>query len=391
MSIKQQFHFSSATCGFKKSRKPDLAVIYSGVSCTYSGVFTLNQVRAACVDENELLLKRRKKIRAIVVNSGNANACTGKQGLNAVKKTKQITAKLLKIKPDEILVASTGVIGVQLDMEKMENGLHSALLGLSPQNLKSAARAILTTDRFVKIASKKTKDFFLEGFTKGAGMIHPNMATMLCFFMTDLKMPQELMQTALKSAVDVSFNNISVDGDMSTNDMVILLSNNQSKPEIKTAVDPLYKKFAETLKELCIKLAKHIVIDGEGAKRLINIKVLNARSVNDAKEIARSVSSSVLFKCAIYGSDPNWGRAAARIGCTNVQIEPEKIDIFLNKTQVYKKGSPVKFNRVKLHKQIKKSKEVKVTVNLNLGNKSASAFGCDLSYDYVKLNSAYFT
>ena len=385
------FRFSSATCGFKKSKKPDLAVIYSDIPCTYSGVFTTNQIHAACVDINKDLLKKRKKIRAIVINSGNANACTGKKGVYAAEKTQEITANLLKIKSDEVLVASTGVIGVHLDMERMKTGLEKATSNLNTENLKAAAKAILTTDRFLKIVIKKTKDFSLTGFTKGAGMIHPNMATMLCFFMTDLNISQELLQHALKAAVNESFNNISVDGDMSTNDMVILISNRQSKKEIKSKTDPVYVKFQNILNQSCIKLAKEIVIDGEGANKLVNVSVNRARTINEAKEIARSISSSVLFKCAIFGSDPNWGRAASRIGCTDVKIDPKKIDISLNTTQVYKKGTPVEFNKAKLNKQIKKSKEVKVTVNLNLGNKSANAFGCDLSYDYVKFNSAYFS
>ena len=391
MSIKQDFQYSSATCGFKKTKKPDLAVIYSDIPCTYSGVFTTNQIHAACVDTNKDLLKKRKKIRAIVINSGNANACTGKKGVYAAKKTQQIAATLLKIKPDEVLIASTGGIGIHLDMEKMKNGLEKAVLNLNPRNLKPAAKAILTTDRFLKIVIKKTKDFSLTGFTKGAGMIHPNMATMLCFFMTDLNVSQKLLQHALKVAINESFNNISVDGDMSTNDMVILISNRQSKKEIKSKNDSVYVNFQNVLNQSCIKLAKEIVIDGEGANRLINVSVNGARTINDAKEIARSISSSTLFKCAVFGSDPNWGRAASRIGCTSVKVDPKKIDIFLNNTQVYKKGAPVEFNKPKLNKQIKNSKEVKVIVNLNLGNKSACAYGCDLSYEYVKFNSAYFT
>ena len=391
MVTKQEFKFASATCGFKKTKKPDLAVIYSDVPCTYSGVFTTNQIHAACVDENKELLKKKKRIRAIVINSGNANACTGKRGIQAVKKTQNITAKLLKVKPEEVLVASTGGIGIHLDMGKMEIGLEKAIPNLNSNNLNAAAKAILTTDRFVKIVKQKTKDFSLAGFTKGAGMIHPNMATMLCFLMTDLNISQELLQYALNIAINESFNNISVDADMSTNDMVILISNRQSEKEIKSKNDPVFKSFQKVLNGSCIKLAKEIVLDGEGAKKLINVCVNGAKSINDAKEIARSISSSTLFKCAIFGSDPNWGRAAARIGCTEVKVDPEKIDIFLNNTQVYKKASPIEFDKSKLNKQIKKSKEVKITVNLNLGNKSASAYGCDLSYEYVKFNSAYFT
>ncbi|MBI3591422.1 MAG: bifunctional glutamate N-acetyltransferase/amino-acid acetyltransferase ArgJ [Candidatus Melainabacteria bacterium] len=391
MSKNLDFQFAAGRCGLKKTKKPDLAVIYSSLPCTYAGVFTTNQVHAACVDENKTLLKRRKKIRAIIINSGNANACTGKKGIQAVKKTQQIAAKLLKIKPHEVLIASTGVIGIYLDMEKMKNGLENSILKLSSKNLKSAARAILTTDRFEKIAVKKTKDFKLTGFTKGAGMIHPGMATMLCFLMTDLKIPQSLLQAALRSAVNDTFNTISVDADMSTNDMVILLSNNRSKKEITNSKDPLYSYFQSALREVCCRLAKEIVIDGEGAKKLINVQVSGAKTSEDAKEIARSIASSNLFKCAVFGGDPNWGRAAARIGCTGVKVDQSKLDIYLNNTKVFSDGNPAVFSKAKLNKQIKKSKEVKVIVNLKLGKKSGTAFGCDLSYEYVKFNSAYFT
>lgn len=386
-----RFKFSSGTCGFKRTKKPDLAVIYSPVPCNYAGVFTTNQIRAACVDENKRLLRKRKKIRAIIINSGNANACTGRKGVQAVKKTQAIAAKLLNVKPDDILIASTGIIGIHLDMNKMNEGLKKAIPKLSPKNLKSAARAILTTDRFVKLITRKTKDFTLTGFTKGAGMIHPNMATMLCYLLTDLKMSQDLLRSALKTATSESFNNISVDGDMSTNDMVILLSNNTSKKEIKSKNDPVYLNFQKTLTEVCIKLAKEIVIDGEGANKLINVNILGARTNTDAKEIARSIASSTLFKCAIFGSDPNWGRAAARIGNTTVKVNQNKIDIFINKTLVLKNGNPVECDKKRLNKEIKKSKEVKVTVHLKSGKKSGCAFGCDLSYDYVRFNSEYFT
>ena len=391
MKNKTNFKFASATCGFKKTKKPDLAVIFSPVPCTYSGVFTSNQVRAACVDENKSLLKKRKRIRAIVVNSGNANACTGKKGILAVKGTQKIAAKLLNINPDEILVASTGSIGIELDMEKMKKGLFNAVPKLDSRNFPNAAKAILTTDRYAKTVSRNVKDFYLLGFTKGAGMIHPNMATMLCFFFTNLNASQQLLQSALKEAVNNSFNNISVDGDISTNDMVIVLSNNQSKKKIVSEKDSTYLSFKKVLNESCLKLAKEIVLDGEGANRLIDIRILGAKSKKDANEIARFISTSMLFKSAIFGADPNWGRAAARVGATSVKINQEKLDIYLNSTQVFKKGSPLRFDRDKLNKQIKKSKEVKLTVNLNLGKQESYAFGCDLSTDYVKFNSAYFT
>ncbi|OGI19834.1 MAG: bifunctional ornithine acetyltransferase/N-acetylglutamate synthase [Candidatus Melainabacteria bacterium RIFCSPHIGHO2_02_FULL_34_12] len=385
------FQFSSGTCGFKKTKKPDLAIIYSNIPCTYAGVFTTNQIRAACVDENKALLKKKKKIRAIIVNSGNANACTGEKGVQSVKNTQKIAANLLKVKLDEVLIASTGAIGVQLDMQKMEAGIKSAVPRLNPENFKGAAKAILTTDRFVKSFSMGTKDFKIIGFTKGAGMIHPNMATMLCYLMTDLKMSQSLLQEAVNTAVNISFNNISVDADMSTNDMVIILSNNTSHREVKTSKDPLFLNFQKVLNESCIKLAKQIVLDGEGAQKLIEVTVSGAKTEENAKLIARSIASSNLFKCAIHGSDPNWGRAAAKIGCTNIKVNQNKIDILLNNTSVFRNGNPVAFNKVKLNKEIKKKKGVRVNVNLKLGKKSGTAFGCDLTKEYVNFNSAYFT
>lgn len=391
MLYKNDFLFSSGICGFKSSKKPDLAIIYSSLPCTYAGVFTQNQVRAACIDENVRLLRKRKKVRAIVINSGNANACTGKKGYQAVLQTKKIAAKLLNIKADEVLVASTGVIGVQLDITKMKKGLELTIPKLSPKKFKAAAKAILTTDRTLKIISKKSKGFKLLGFAKGAGMIHPNMATMLCYFMTDLKIRQNLLQRALQEAVDVSFNNISVDGDMSTNDMAILLSNGQSKIEVKSKNDPVYKEFRKVLLDACWKLAKDMVRDGEGSQKIILVSVKGAKTETDARKIARSIASSTLFKCAIFGRDPNWGRAVARVGCTDVKIKPEKLDLAIFNTFVYKNGQPVLFNPKKLHKQMKKADEIKINVNLKLGKKSGVAYGCDLSYDYVELNSAYFT
>ncbi len=393
MSNNNDFQFSASTCGFKRTKKPDLAVVYSSIPCTYAGVFTKNQVRAACVDENKALLKQKKQIKAIVVNSGNANACTGKEGVRAVKKTQAIAAGLLNIKSNEVLVASTGIIGVLLDVDKIRLGLEDAIpkLSTSDKSLRDSAKAILTTDRYEKIVIKKHKSFKLVGFTKGAGMIHPDMATMLCFFFTNLAMPQKLLQAALKEAVDDTFNVISVDGDMSTNDMVILLSNNNSDKQIQTIQDPLYIEFQKTLHEACNQLAKEIVIDGEGANTLINIKIIGAKNNKDAREIARSISTSTLFKCAVFGSDPNWGRAVARVGATSVKINQDKLDVFFNNVKVLKNGNPISFDKQKLYKQIKKSKEVNVRVDLKLGKAFASAAGCDLSLDYVKFNSGYFT
>lgn len=385
------YKYSQATCGLKKTKKPDLALIFSDVPCAYAGVFTTNQVHAACVDENKKLLKRKKKVRLIVANSGNANACTGKKGILAVKKTKQIAARLLNIKPDEVLVASTGTIGVHLNMEKIRKGIERAIKDLSTKNLKKAAMGILTTDRFIKIVNVRTQGFKLTGFAKGAGMIHPDMATMLCFLMTDLKMPQQLLQNTLKEVTEDTFNTMTVDNDMSTNDMVILLSNNQSKKEVRTTKDPLYVSFKNVLYNSCLKLAEEIVKDGEGATKLIRVHVTGSKTKEDAKKIARSIAGSVLFKCAIFGADSNWGRIANKIGSQGIKINQSRLDISLNKQPVFRKGNLVNFNKEKLNKQMKSKKETNVVANLNLGNHSAFALGCDLSYEYVRLNSEYST
>lgn len=386
-----KFKFGYAKCGFKKTGNLDLALIYSDTPCTYAGVFTDNKVRAFCVDENKSSLKKKNKIKLIVVNAGNANACTGKAGVLAVKKTKKLAAHYCNIRENEILVSSTGVIGIPLDLNKMEHGLKEASRNLSVKNFKYANEAILTTDSYKKIFIKKTQDFSLLAFAKGAGMIHPNMATMLCYILTDLQISQSLLQSTLKEVVDQTFNIISVDGDKSTNDMVILLSENSTKKEVKSKNDPIFKDFKKELLHCCMSLARDIVMDGEGATKIFNVTIKNARSEKDAKKIARYLTTSNLFKCAIFGSDPNWGRAMARIGDSGVNIDQNKITLVLNKICVFKKGTPVSFDKNKLAKDIKKQKEVFVTVDLNLGKSIAIALGSDLGYEYVKCNSEYFS
>lgn len=386
-----QFKFGSAKCGFKKTGKLDLAVVYSPFLCSFAGVFTTNQIHAACIDENKNMLERKQKIRALIVNSGNANACTGKKGVESVKKTKQLASIFLGIKASEVLVASTGGIGVQLDMEKFERGLKEASLKLTPKKFDLAATAILTTDQYKKTFKKKTKDFYLYGFAKGAGMIHPNMATMLCYLMTDLSIPQALLQKTLKEVINKTFNVISVDGDTSTNDMVILISDNSSKKKVLSEKSNLYKSFVLALEAACLKLAKDIVMDGEGATKIINVQVTGAKNSNDGKVIARHISTSNLFKCAIFGNDPNWGRAVARVGDTKVKINPDRVDISICGVKVFENGQPLNFNKVKLSKIMKSRKEILVLVNLKLGKYSGCAYGSDLTYEYVKLNSDYFT
>lgn len=385
------FKFAAGKCGFKKTGKTDLGIIYSDLPCNFAGVFTTNQVRAACVDENKRLLKSKKKIRAIVVNSGNANACTGKAGIKAVKETQKISSELLEVKPSEIIVASTGGIGVPLDLNKMRNGLESTIPKLNKKDLSKVAVAIMTTDAYKKVAAVKTSSFYINGIAKGAGMIHPDMATMLCYFITNINMSQSLLQSALKEAVDCSFNSISVDGDTSTNDMVVILSDNTSRSVIRSKKDLKYKKFVSELKKISLKLSKQIVVDGEGATRLINVTVRGARKESDARRIARFITTSVLFKCAIFGGDPNWGRALARVGCTNVKVDQNKVTLKINGIAVFKNGDKAKYDGKKLDKEMKKAKEVFVDVDLNLGKSQAVAMGSDLTHDYVEFNSAYFT
>jgi glutamate N-acetyltransferase / amino-acid N-acetyltransferase len=384
---------SGVNCGLKKSGKSDLAVIYSEAPATAAGVFTNNQIKAAPV----LISAKRAQVgsaRAVVVNAGNANACTGKQGLMDAQKMTELTGHHLGLPDKEVLVASTGVIGRYLDMEKVSAGIEKSCRSLSVDGGEEAARAIMTTDTFAKEYSTTLqlggKQIRIGGMAKGSGMIHPNMATMLGFITTDAAVSREVLRKSLTQAVDKSFHCISVDGDTSTNDMVLILSNGRSgnRPVKSSSGDGA--KFTAALTQVCQELARRVVLDGEGATKFIQITVKGGSSFEEARTAAMAIAKSSLFKTAMFGMDANWGRILCALGNSSVKINPAKVDVYFSNLRVAKDGSAVEFSEAKALGLLKR-KEVEVEVNLNNGKAQATIFTSDLSYDYVKINASYRT
>ncbi|MBX9598697.1 MAG: bifunctional glutamate N-acetyltransferase/amino-acid acetyltransferase ArgJ [Burkholderiales bacterium] len=391
----QGFKAAGVSAGIKKSHKLDLSLIYSKVPAIAAGVFTRNQVKAAPL----LLTKKHLKsgyLQAIITNSGNANACTGKLGTQHAKQTAIALAKELKIDNTLIGVASTGVIGVTLPIEKILTSIPKLSAKLDSAEDQEAAKAIMTTDTFAKQAALAVtlsdgSIIKIGGMAKGSGMIHPNMATMLGFITTDADISAAALQIALSKAVNNSFNMISVDGDSSTNDMVLVMAN---KCAANTAIEdinhPDWQLFYEGLLCLCISLSKQIATDGEGATTLIAVNVSGAKSDKQAKLVAKSVVSSSLVKAAVFGNDANWGRIACAAGYANAAINPNKLNISLEKLMLFKHGMPLEFSEDEALKLLQ-NKEVNINLDLGLGEHSATAWGCDLTYDYVKINAAYRT
>lgn len=389
------FKASGISAELKKSLKPDLALIYSEVPACAAGVYTKNIIKAA-----PLLLTKKHvnngKLQAIITNSGNANSCTGKVGEYHAYQTAKELAKMLKIETNLIAVSSTGVIGVQLPIDKLLNKIPLLITSLNNDGNHLLAKAILTTDTFIKesaveITLSNGETVKIGGVAKGSGMIHPNMATMLAYITTDINIDQKILKKALTLAVNESFNMISVDGDSSTNDMALIMANgyaNNSK--ITLLKDPDYKIFYQGLLSLCIDLAKQIAKDGEGASKLITVNVTNAKTNKDAKKIAKSIVSSSLLKSAVFGNDANWGRIACATGYADAYINPNKLQISIAQLILFEKGAPIPFDEDIAFRLLDKP-EITINVDLGIGNKSATAWGCDLTYDYIKINASYRT
>ena len=386
----------------KKSGKKDLALIYSEKKAVSAAVFTKNLVKAAPVILNMENIKNGNT-QAIIVNSGNANSCTGETGLENAKKMTEFAANELGLKKEEILVQSTGIIGVQLDMEKIETGISKICKEISKDGGNDAAAAIMTTDTFTKQICAEIeidgKTVTVAGMAKGSGMIHPNMATMLALTVTDVNIEKSLLQKIFSEITDSTFNMISVDGDTSTNDMACVIANGAS--ENKKIVDENsegYNKFKEALHFVNQELAKLIAKDGEGATKLIEVTVTGAKSKKDAQKVAKSVITSSLFKAAVFGEDPNWGRILCAVGYSEAELIVDKVNIFLGNdinalqkgVQVAKNGMGIEFDNEKAVK-ILKNEKVEILIELNDGEFSSTAWGCDLSYDYVKINAEYHT
>jgi glutamate N-acetyltransferase / amino-acid N-acetyltransferase len=380
--------------GIKKKSKDtlDLSLLYSENSCSAAAVFTTNKIKAAPVILDDQKLKQSGKARAVLINSGCANACTGEQGMAAAANSAELVAKFLGIGAEEVLVASTGVIGVQLPMDKIQEGIGH--IALSREGGRDLARAIMTTDtrpkEFAVRVKSESSDFIIGGVCKGAGMIHPNMATMLCFLTTDASVDSSFLKKSLKEAVDDSFHMISVDGDTSTNDTVLLLANGLARNETINRASLLAGDFQNALKQVCLYLAKCIVRDGEGATRLIEAVVNGAKNIADARAAARTIVGSALVKTAVHGCDPNWGRIIAAAGRSGAEVVSEKSDVYIGDICLLKAGMPLPFDK-KAAAAILNQPEVLLRVDLNLGRASGTAWGCDLSEEYVVINSEYTT
>ncbi len=390
----QGFLAQGAKAMIKKEDKMDVAIIYSEQLCTAAGVFTTNQVRAACVDIDRAHLQNGQA-QAIVVNSGNANACTGEQGRLDTLTMASLTGDLLHIKPEDTLVASTGVIGVAMPMDRIAKGVNVAAAGLSREGAHNTALAIMTTDL---VSKEVAVQFEIDGRTvtigaiaKGSGMIHPDMATMLCFITTDAAVSSECLGTMLRDAANQSFNMISVDRDTSTNDMALILANGKAGNNlINDNASPGYKLMASALNQVTISLAKMIARDGEGATRMIEVQVLNAASEDAARTMARSITGSNLTKAAVFGEDANWGRILAAAGYSGAEFDPERIDIYLGEQKMAQNGEGLRFDEELARQELQKDPVI-IKVDLKAGDSQATAWGCDLTYDYIRINAAYRT
>jgi glutamate N-acetyltransferase/amino-acid N-acetyltransferase len=389
------FKASGVSSGLKKNGNKDLGIIYSEKASVAAAVFTTNKVKAAPVLLNMKHINS-ESTRAIVANSGNANACTGKRGNEDANAMAELTASLLNIPSESVLVASTGVIGVPLPMQLIEPGIRNACEKLSYDGGRDAAQAIMTTDTYEKSVTVEVelegKKILLSGIAKGSGMIHPNMATMLGFITTDANITKSMLQEALSESVQKTYNMISVDGDTSTNDMVIILANAAAGNKLIENKDEHFDAFKNALDLLNTELAKKIARDGEGATKLIECTVLNAISANDARILSKSVISSDLTKAAFFGNDANWGRILCALGYSGGNFSPEKADIFFESKagciQLVAEGEPLQFCE-KTASAIMAEEYVRIKADLKEGSFSATAWGCDLTYDYVKINGSY--
>jgi glutamate N-acetyltransferase / amino-acid N-acetyltransferase len=388
----QGFKAAGIHCGIKRSKK-DLAIIYSDVPCNAAGTFTLNKVKAAPILVSQKIIENKNKIKAVLVNSGNANACTGEQGhIDAVEIQNSCAAKL-GIKPEEVLISSTGVIGQLLPMDVILKGVNKITSSMSCTGGLDAAEAILTTDLRLKSYALKISlsngDITIGGICKGSGMIMPNMATMLAFLTTDAEIDQPLLQELLLKSVNKTFNKITVDGDTSTNDMVILLSNGASGITIQKDSGDYYH-FLNGLNLICEEMAKSIIVDGEGATKLIKVIVNSAKTVSDADTIARSIANSPLVKTAFNGADANWGRIISAAGKSGADFNPLNTNIYFDDLPVMLAGYKIVIDEEKASEILNKDK-FSISLNLNEGDCSTAWWTCDFSQEYVKINANYRT
>ncbi|HHT9115434.1 MAG TPA: bifunctional glutamate N-acetyltransferase/amino-acid acetyltransferase ArgJ [Candidatus Wunengus californicus] len=389
------FKAGATYCGIKTIKDSlDLGIIFSEFPATGAALFTTNQIYAAPVKLSRKVAQKGH-IRAFVINSGNANACTGEQGYKDAEEMARIAARCLKISEEEIMVASTGIIGRGLPMGKIAAGIKAAAtsLGSTPTHGNNVARAIMTTDTKQKDIAVRlkinNKDVIVGGITKGAGMIAPNLATMLCFLTTDVSISTLLLNECLRNAVESSFNRITIDGHMSTNDTIAIIANSASGVNITSKGSEL-QVFQEGLNYVTGYLAKAIVKDGEGATKFIQIDVVGARSRSDAAKIARAIADSPLVKTAINGEDPNWGRIVSAAGYAGVELDESKTNLYINDILIFAKGMPTQCDLNKLGTSMK-GNNITIRLELGLGNCSDTVWTCDLSHEYITINAEYHT
>ena len=387
------FTAAGVKAGIKKSGNLDVAVIYTKTQAVVAGTFTQNKVAAAPVYVSKEVVATGTA-HAIVANAGCANACTGQQGLDDAHKMAQIAADELGVNADDVIVGSTGVIGVNLPMDKLEAGIKDAVANLSADGSGNAGRAIITTDTHSKSV---TCEFELSGKTvrmgaiaKGSGMIRPNMAKKRCYITTDIAIDQTLLQKAVSGCVEKSFNMISVDGDMSTNDMVIVLANGEANNAKITEENADYQIFFDKLMMLCTELAKQIAADGEGASKFLTINVKGAKSFADAKTVGMAIANSPLVKTAFFGEDPNWGRVICAVGYSGADMVPEKTVVKFGGITIFANGTGATYDEKALA-HVMKEKDIVIDIELNMGQEDATVWSCDLSYEYVKINGEYHT
>lgn len=384
--------FSAVEAAIKKPGRKDLALIYSETESNMAGAFTTNMVKAApvCVDISKI---QSGKGQAIIINSGNANACTGEKGMRDAMEMTRLVAQGLKLKTSRVYISSTGVIGSPLPMERIRTGMHDLLAGLGKCSIHDVAHAIMTTDTFPKVISRTVemngKTGTITGICKGAGMICPHMATMLCFLMTDIAVNQRTLDKALRDAVKRSFNRITVDGDMSTNDTVLIMANGMLGNPVITGKSKSYRVFHDVLSDVTYELSKLIARDGEGATKFIEIEVKGARSETDAEKAAFSVANSNLVKTALYGNDANWGRIMAALGYSGISFAEEKTEISIGKVKVVRRG--LSNGKDEEANKVLKGKDIRIIIDLHLGRSSARVLTCDLTEEYIRVNATYRT
>lgn len=383
------FRAAAVACGLKPSGRPDLGLIVADAPAVAAGVVTANRVRAAPVTLTRRHL-RRGTARAVVVNAGNANACTGRRGLDDARAMAKLAATAAGARERDVLVASTGIIGRHLDMGKVASGIDAAAARLSPDGLEEVARAIMTTDTTVKSAEAPAGPGRVVGIAKGAGMIAPEMATMLAFVLTDLPLSRSVLAGALAGAQRETFGMISVDGCISTNDCVLALASGAAGGAEIGPGDPLAEAFGDALREVCGSLALQMVEDGEGATKVVTIRVRSAANEREARRAARALADSLLLRCAVHGADPNWGRAVAALGASGIPLDPNRIDVSIGGERVCERGTigPGDLGRARAAMA---GREVEIVVELNRGAASCEFLTNDLSAEYVRINSEYTT